>query len=97
MKQLLESKVDLTLYKLNNTTEKMFWMMEKAGSNVSREAGISFVDLRREVTESRSRGLDLNSRFVEEAYSTKSSAHMSNRYKVSSTSSVSSCSSNPSR
>ena len=95
MKQLLEMQVDLTLYKLNNTTEMMFRIMEQVGHNVSGEVGISFVDLRREVTESRSRGLELSGEFMSETYGRKSSEHMSSRFTISSRSS--SRSTNPSR
>lgn len=98
---LREKCVDLSLYRLNDTTEKMYSIMEKAGAGgqsqgeSGRESSnnwVSFVDLRTEVTESRSRGLELSSRFMSNAYSKKSSDHMSERYRSSSSRST-----NPSR
>jgi len=77
-RRMKEKEIDLTLYKLNDSTEEMYKVIHQTNG----DDFVGFVDLRGEIKESQDAGISLISDYVQTAYSVKSADTLNRRYKV---------------
>jgi len=79
VKELRKKEVALTLYKLENSTEAMYDVIEET---INDENWVDFVDIRKEIQENSDKGLSLSSGYLASAYSVKSGAKLKHQFQL---------------
>jgi len=79
VKELRRKEVALTLYKLEDSTEAMYNVIEET---INDENWVNFVDIRKEIQENEDKGLSLNSEYLAESYGYSSGVALQQAYSV---------------